>query len=217
MAGICFLGFACSLLCLSALVFGQLLLLFLLGLLLLGQLLFALFLFFFAFLLLALFLLLLQAFAAFFFLALALPLLAQLLLLAGLLFLFQALLLALDGNVCLARVRRLCGPHRRWRRGGRGGLLHGARRRRWWGLHGAWRCLCGHGGPQLSLYGGLVGRVLPVHAPGQRTDQHRVHQHRQRDGTQARRWAGRGKLVAVGVGVHGRLSGAGRVRFNRLA
>ncbi|KQW25245.1 hypothetical protein ASC83_14285 [Acidovorax sp. Root402] len=216
-AGICFLGFACSFLGLSSLVFRQLLLLVLLGLFLFGQLLFALFLFFVAFFLQALFFLLLQAVAAFFFLALTLALFAQLLLLAGFLFLLQALLLALDGDVRLPCVGRLGRTHGGGRGRGRGDLLH----RRWWrgrwGLHSARRSLGGHGGPQLSFYGGLVGRVLPVHTPGQRADQHCMHQHRQRDGAQARRWTGRGKLVAVGVGVHGRLSGAGRVRFNRLA
>ena len=36
-----------------------------------------------------------------------------------------------------------------------------------------------HAGPQLGHHGRLFGRGLPVHAPGQRADQHRMHQHGQ--------------------------------------
>ena len=167
--------------------------------------------FFFAlgFLLLGLFLLqaflflLLQPFAALVFLALTLAFFAFELLLAFFLFLFQALFLALDGDVGFAGVW-LClpwwGRRGRDRRGfGRLGLRRGRGRR---GLNSPGRRLLRHGRPQFGLHSGHVGAAFPVHAPGQGCNQNRMRQHGQRNGAQACRWAGRGKLVAVVVGVH---------------
>lgn len=84
------------------------------------------------------------------------------------------------------------------------------------GFHRARRGLLRYGGPQFGLYGGLVGAALPVHAPGQRADQHRMGQHGQRDaGAQARGRAagqtGRGRR-----GLAWASEWAARVRFNRL-
>src|SRR3989344_1332202 len=196
-------GFFCL-----ALVFGQLLLLFLLGLLLLGQLLFALLFFLFFFFLQAFLLFLLQAVAALFFLALTFALFTLQLLLARFLLLLLAFLFAFDGDVGLPGVGWLYSAGgRRWWWSGRTCLCGLRCGRRWWGLHSSRSGLLGHGSPQFGLYRRLVGAVLPVHAPGECTDEHDMHKHRQRNGSQPCRWAGWGKLVAVVVGVHGLQSG----------
>ena len=161
----------------------------------------------FLFLLLLLRLLFLfHALAAFFFLALAFALFTLELFFVPLLFFLQAFFFTLQRNVGLARLGgRLRWGGRRGRRlrcGGRG--RSGCGRRRRGRRHGARGCLLWHGGPQLGLDGGLVGGALPVHAPGQRADEHGVREHRQRNGAQAAGGLGRGELVAVVGGVHAR-------------
>ena len=101
---------------------------------------------------------------------------------------FLALFL-LQGNVGVVRVGRCSARCGRWRWGhgpGLGrrcyGFWDGRRRgrRRCGREHFARRGLLRYGGPQFGLGSGfVVGAGLPVHAPGQRPNQQRMHQHGQ--------------------------------------